>query len=280
MLIALLFTIAAPEAHAIMAKPVDFTHCNQQTPAGMAGTGISFTPPFRLGANGSLEFDKKGPLVKSHKRDGDAKETLVLLLNSPYGKPSDTQTVVLRRDGGRPVSLEQTIRFSPTSVQYPGGEWKRAGGEFTMGTRYGYEPSGKCFVRQIFSSANGKELISYDSEACGELLATAKKIGAAKLRECHDMSQQMLQVMRKHEAKAAGEGKLLRMGWGAMMPGQPEPMMMDSSLNHLMAVGSCQWTLSLYGHQVPPEESIFGGQSPGMAPVGGGTTDTRTETAQ
>lgn len=278
MLIALLFTIATPEAHAIKAKPLDFTHCNPQSNPGMFPA-----PHFRIGGNAALEFDRKGPLVKSHTKDDKGlSETLVLKLNSPYGSPTDTMSITLRRgDGGRPDSLEQAFRYSARSVQYPGGaEWKSPGGEYTMGTRFAYDRGGKCFVRQIYSKANGKEIISYDHEACAELLATVRKIGTAKLRECTDFNLQMNQVMRKHEAKAISDGKLLRMGWGAMMPGQAEPPMMDTSLTPLMSVGSCQWTLSLYGHQVPPEESIFGGQSPGMAPVGGGTTDTKTETAQ
>lgn len=282
-LLSVLATLLHPaHSSAIMAKPLNFKHCN----AVPVHTGMGMPPPpsFRIGGDGALEFEKKSALLKAHtKAQNGAPESLVLKLSGPYSSPTDTQTVILRRKDGRPESLESTWRFAGRSVNYPGGaEVKYPGGEFVHGTRFAYERDGDCFVSQIYhKTKDGREVITFDNEACKDILAAAKKIGAKKLAECHDAHREMGLALSKHKYRLQGEGKFLEMtsiGMGG--PAQPRTEQYDSGYENILAAGLCQYSLSSYGHEIPPEEAIWKSNAPGMAPPDSGSTETRTETAQ
>jgi hypothetical protein len=276
MFLVLLSLILPASGLANTAGQTDYTHCNTHPlPFG----GMVVPPAFRIGSNGSLEFDKKGPLVKKHSREsGSNKETLELQLNNPSGKGNDSHTIILHSKDGRPVSLEQIFRIATRTETYVDGtEVKHPAWEMSSGTRFAHDANGKCFVRQMYSAIEGKEIIKYDSEACADLLAVYKKIGKKKLRECSETLQQMSKTLQKHEAKAAKEEKQLRMG----VPGKSDWELQDSSnFNSLTAAGMCQLNLALYGKQVPSEESLLEGPSLSTPPQESQDKEAPTTTAE
>lgn len=251
-------------------QAMDFKNCESQ--------GYLQNPLYQLTESGNLQIDSKDPSIVSFKKSPEMEE--VRLRNAWYGKKY-IETVTLKRNGGKPESV--TVLSDPKMASdykdsMPEGISPM---ESILGTKTTFAYAGnKCFVKEVASVFEKKEVVNYDHHVCNEILELAKKATSKKLQECKMTFAKMNEVLKGYKDKYEEAGKELSIGFGFPQKNSNKPAFFDQDWNMLGTISYCNSTRAMYGMPVDPDTDAgygyggpFGGPFAGQSKDMPGTTD-------
>ena len=228
-------------ASAFAQEKMDYTHCNTNWAlAGLPAGAEADNFMAHLNESGGFDVSSKHKSVSSFHRSDEEESVTV---NSAFGGP---MKYVLTKKDGRPVSMTTSFLGKANMPNYPGAvDYSNAY------TKYAYVNS-RCYVQEIgLKQKDGHDVITYDHEACNEVLAAVKGVDRKKIRECTDLFGRVDAALMKAKMRVEEKGNTLQLGL-VSYPAKPDQgnASVNIAFGPLLAVSNCVFMRRAMGYEL------------------------------